>query len=301
MVSCPERSRWSSCSIAAQDPHHARGGTRAAVASTAACGGTRRAAHHGDRSRGRHERGLHLRAHLRGPRDPRPPHPVRPNDQGRPRAVAVGDTTGWERIFHRPDDGGVTAVDHYRPTSAQRRALIARDVTCRFPGCSVSAPRCDIDHSHDYARGGTTELSNLAALCPAHHQMKHQDAWRVRQVGSGVLEWTSPTGRVVTDAPISRVFFQDTPGADELEQKRLAAKRERAAQGDPRLHTKVVSAPNRNRTCDLWYRKPTLYPLSYGGLKSLSGRGRGAAHRPRGRSASSARCARADAAARSSA
>lgn len=24
-------------------------------------------------------------------------------------------------------------------------------------------------------------------------------------------------------------------------------------------------APDRNRTCDLWYRKPTLYPLSYGG------------------------------------
>ncbi len=25
-------------------------------------------------------------------------------------------------------------------------------------------------------------------------------------------------------------------------------------------------APDRNRTCDLWYRKPTLYPLSYGGV-----------------------------------
>ena len=25
-------------------------------------------------------------------------------------------------------------------------------------------------------------------------------------------------------------------------------------------------APDRNRTCDLWYRKPTLYPLSYGGI-----------------------------------
>lgn len=88
--------------------------------------------------------------------------------------IVAGDTTGWERIFHRPDDGAIEAVDHYRPTSTQRRALVARDVTCRFPGCSVSAPRCDVDRSHDYARGGRTELSNLAALCPAHHQMKHQ-------------------------------------------------------------------------------------------------------------------------------
>ena len=27
-----------------------------------------------------------------------------------------------------------------------------------------------------------------------------------------------------------------------------------------------VSAPDWNRTSDLWYRKPTLYPLSYGGV-----------------------------------
>src|SRR6478609_6562413 len=27
-----------------------------------------------------------------------------------------------------------------------------------------------------------------------------------------------------------------------------------------------TGAPDRNRTCDLWYRKPTLYPLSYGGV-----------------------------------
>ena len=28
----------------------------------------------------------------------------------------------------------------------------------------------------------------------------------------------------------------------------------------------LFGAPDRNRTCDLWYRKPTLYPLSYGGV-----------------------------------
>jgi hypothetical protein len=29
------------------------------------------------------------------------------------------------------------------------------------------------------------------------------------------------------------------------------------------------SAPERIRTSDLWYRKPTLYPLSYGGPRKL--------------------------------
>ena len=27
-----------------------------------------------------------------------------------------------------------------------------------------------------------------------------------------------------------------------------------------------ISTPGRDRTCDLWFRKPSLYPLSYGGL-----------------------------------
>ena len=28
----------------------------------------------------------------------------------------------------------------------------------------------------------------------------------------------------------------------------------------------MVGAPGRIRTCDSWYRKPVLYPLSYGGI-----------------------------------
>lgn len=35
---------------------------------------------------------------------------------------------------------------------------------------------------------------------------------------------------------------------------------------NPRLTWDFSRAPDRNRTCDLWYRKPTLYPLSYGGV-----------------------------------
>ena len=27
-----------------------------------------------------------------------------------------------------------------------------------------------------------------------------------------------------------------------------------------------MNREDRIRTCDLWYRKPTLYPLSYGGI-----------------------------------
>ena len=35
--------------------------------------------------------------------------------------------------------------------------------------------------------------------------------------------------------------------------------------GADALATTIGSAPGRIRTCDSWYRKPVLYPLSYGG------------------------------------
>ncbi|WP_221585333.1 HNH endonuclease signature motif containing protein [Microbacterium sp. G2-8] len=125
----------------------------------------------------------------------------------------AGDAAGWERLFVRPS-GEILATDRYRPTAAQRRRLIGRDVTCRFPGCTVAARRADIDHTRDFARGGRTEVSNLSALCESHHVMKHHSGWSVRQIDGGVLEWTSPTGRVHRDEPPSTVFFEERPRAE---------------------------------------------------------------------------------------
>jgi hypothetical protein len=34
------------------------------------------------------------------------------------------------------------------------------------------------------------------------------------------------------------------------------------------VETVEMGASGRIRTCDTWYRKPVLYPLSYGGLRS---------------------------------
>ena len=42
----------------------------------------------------------------------------------------------------------------------------------------------------------------------------------------------------------------------------------------------VKGASGRIRTCDTWYRKPVLYPLSYGGLRADDQQRRGAAHYP---------------------
>ncbi|MFL0565179.1 DUF222 domain-containing protein [Microbacterium sp. 179-I 1D1 NHS] len=130
-----------------------------------------------------------------------------PIDPATARTLA-GATHIWERLFHDPTTRVTVATDSYRVPSGMRRFLQARDQHCRFPGCRVAAIRCEIDHTHDHALGGRTELSNLAHLCQRHHSMKQFTAWKVRQLQGGVLEWTSPLGRTYReDAPTPAVAF----------------------------------------------------------------------------------------------
>lgn len=115
--------------------------------------------------------------------------------------VLTGNASGFDRILTHPVSGMVLGVDRYRPSAEMRRYLRARDRRCRFPGCRLLARLCDDDHTIDHALGGATTLTNLADFCRRHHVTKHQTPWKVRQLGGGVLEWTSPTGRIYVDHP----------------------------------------------------------------------------------------------------
>ncbi|GAA5196134.1 HNH endonuclease signature motif containing protein [Microbacterium jejuense] len=129
-----------------------------------------------------------------------------PIDNEMARELAAG-APGWDRVMYHPHTGLPMAVDRYRPSAELRRFLRARDERCRFPGCTRRPSRCDVDHTLDHAKGGTTSECNLAHFCPRHHTVKHATAWRVRQAGGGVLEWFSPTGRRYLDRPPSVVQF----------------------------------------------------------------------------------------------
>ncbi|MFK4807814.1 DUF222 domain-containing protein [Microbacterium sp. ZW CA_36] len=131
---------------------------------------------------------------------------VAPVDPATARRLA-GDAPGWDRVMTDPVTGMVLAVDRYQPSTAQQRYLRARDPHCRFPGCRRPARLCDDDHTHDHARGGPTDIRNLACLCRRHHTLKHSTDWTVRQLAGGVLEWTSPAGRPYLDHPPRRVVF----------------------------------------------------------------------------------------------
>ncbi|MBY0687197.1 HNH endonuclease signature motif containing protein [Microbacterium marinilacus] len=126
----------------------------------------------------------------------------------------AGKTRTWARLFIDPRTGVPTAVDTYVPTAEQRRYLSARDEHCRFPGCRRPIRRCDIDHTVPYSEGGATDIGNMAALCRAHHVLKHHSPWRVSHLGDGVLEWTTPTGQILHDRPTPTVRFMATADSD---------------------------------------------------------------------------------------
>jgi hypothetical protein len=121
-----------------------------------------------------------------------------PIDPVTARILAAG-AKSFLRLLTDPETGVVLSVGRkrYKVPSALRRYLEIRDVTCRFPGCSIAAARSDIDHTLDWQYDGETDAANLACLCPGHHTLKGETAWTVTQAGdgSGVLTWTTPTGR----------------------------------------------------------------------------------------------------------
>ncbi|MGF0114913.1 DUF222 domain-containing protein [Promicromonospora sp. Marseille-Q5078] len=107
------------------------------------------------------------------------------------------------RLLVDPADGRVLTTDPgtYTVPAALRGFLQERDSVCRFPGCTRSAARCDVDHVVAWADGGRTVADNLAHLCRHHHVLKHQTSWRSAPGPDGTLTWTSPTGRTHHDPP----------------------------------------------------------------------------------------------------
>ena len=67
-----------------------------------------------------------------------------------------------------------------------RRALIARDGGCRFPGCT-SHRYCDGHHIEHWCKGGETRLDNLVLLCRHHHRLVHEGGFDCRKAEDGEI------------------------------------------------------------------------------------------------------------------
>ncbi|WP_051399931.1 HNH endonuclease signature motif containing protein [Haloechinothrix halophila] len=88
-----------------------------------------------------------------------------------------------------------------------RRALIARDQGCAFPGCGRKAKWCHGHHIRHWADGGPTELNNLVLLCTRHHTTIHHTDWDVR-IRDGVPEFIPPSWLDPSQTPIRNPLHQ---------------------------------------------------------------------------------------------
>ncbi|MBM4631413.1 DUF222 domain-containing protein [Rhodococcus hoagii] len=77
----------------------------------------------------------------------------------------------------------------------QRRALIARDHGCVFPGCGAPPAHCEGHHIKHWADGGPTDLDNLVLLCRYHHTLLHHSHWDVK-IGADRHPWFTPPSTV---------------------------------------------------------------------------------------------------------
>ena len=101
-------------------------------------------------------------------------------------------------------------LDLGRPTETIpahiRRAVIARDKHCVFPGCFQPPDACQVHHVIPRSRGGPTSVDDCVLQCSFHHLIViHRWGWELTLNPDGTTTATSPDG--------SRIFHSHTPTA----------------------------------------------------------------------------------------
>ena len=118
-------------------------------------------------------------------------------------------------------DGTPLDVGRKRRTlpAALRRAMIARDRGCRFPGCT-NRRFVNGHHLRHWADGGETSLANTILLCSRHHPLVHEGGFRA-VVEDDRLRFFDPAGAELPNAgqpvPIGSlpsVAYTPAPGWD---------------------------------------------------------------------------------------
>ena len=80
-------------------------------------------------------------------------------------ARSLASDSRWRRFITEPSTGALLDFgrESYEPPQPLVDFLLARDRTCRFPGCRAPAHLSDLDHAQSWESGGTTSAQNLGA------------------------------------------------------------------------------------------------------------------------------------------
>ncbi|MEW1955252.1 hypothetical protein [Terrabacter sp. NPDC080008] len=117
------------------------------------------------------------------------------------RQIMLHDDSTWRRLAVDAVTGAALQLETggYRPTPAMRAHVEAVDGTCRAPGCTVPAARCDLDHDIPWPHGPTA-VDNLTSKHRAHHNVHTHGHWSVQREGDRV-RWRTKAGRVYDTYP----------------------------------------------------------------------------------------------------
>lgn len=71
-------------------------------------------------------------------------------------------------------------------TGPRRKAVVARDGTCRYPGCTAPPALGEVHHVAEWARDhGDTDVNTGILLCWHHHDVVHRRHVQIRPSSSG--------------------------------------------------------------------------------------------------------------------
>ena len=128
------------------------------------------------------------------------------------RQIMLHDESTWRRLLVDATTGTALALETtaYRPTAAMRAQVEAVDGTCRGPGCTVPAARCDLDHDIPWPHGPTA-VGNLTSKHRLHHSLHTHGHWRVHRDTDGSVHWRTEAGRSYVTRP--RDWLEGVRGA----------------------------------------------------------------------------------------
>ncbi len=72
-----------------------------------------------------------------------------------------------------------------------RRALVARDRGCAFPGCDRPPGMCQAHHCRHWVDDGETSTENCVLLCETHHRHVHCTGWEIL-IHAGHVDFIPP-------------------------------------------------------------------------------------------------------------
>jgi hypothetical protein len=114
-----------------------------------------------------------------------------------------------------------------------RRALLARDGGCRYPGCDTPASWCDVAHAAEAARhGGRLSPGNAVLLCRRHHRKVDRPGWTIRIDGPDIT-FRPPSGAAIRAGPPHRTALAAAAPEDLAQARDPTPQREQLALAPP--------------------------------------------------------------------